>query len=927
MGLFAIMVAGAGLSAQEITITLNPGWNWISYPQAVAMEIGEALGDFVPMEGDIFKSQTNMTSYHNGSWSGGLTQFTPGWGYMYYSARTEGVEFAFAYAGGSNVVVTTSGPTDITPTRAVVGSTVTLPEGNHIFARGVCWGTNPNPDIDGRHASSEAVAGSQSIQIGGMNPGITYYVRAYAVTDHGLAYGNQQSFTTESLEIGYVDLGLPSGLLWATCNVGAEFPEDYGDYFSWGETLPKEYYDWDTYQYCMGNDETFTKYCFDSYFGYNGFIDNLTTLLPEDDAATANWGSDWRMPTKEEWVELYQYTTRTWTTQNGVNGQLFTAANGNSIFLPAAGCRLGSDLSWAGSYGKYWSRSLDELSSDADYIGFFSDGCYIEYDYRKDGYSVRPVRSGGHDYVDLGLPSGTIWATCNVGADTPEAYGDHFAWGETQPKDDYDWYTYQYSIGYDHELTKYCTNSSLGYNGFTDNLTTLLPEDDAATANWGGDWRMPTKEEWQELLNNTTHTWTTRNGVNGYLFTATNGNNLFLPAAGYRSGDDSNPLSAGIDGFYSSSSLYNWSIYAWHLYFNSDEYYMADEVERSEGHSVRPVRHTCHITVTAHPNNGGTVTGEGSFLIGRSCTVTATPNEGYTFVNWTENGAVVSTGATYTFTVEGGRNLVANFSFNTPTGAIDGKFTINADGDQVYFSQGNLQYKASTNTWRFATNQYDYVGSNNSNISSTYSGWIDLFGWGTSGYNHGAVCYQPWSTSQTDSDYYAYGSATYNLNDRTGMADWGYNAISNGGNQTHQWRTLTTEEWYYVFNTRETTSGKRYAKANVNNVKGMILLPDDWSTGTYSLSYTNSSNASFSSNILTAAQWSILEQAGAVFLPAAGGRDGTSVSDVGSGGIYWSASNRYSCACYVYFNDFNLYTSNFNSRYFGRSVRLVRDAE
>ncbi len=271
-------------------------------------------------------------------------------------------------------------------------------------------------------------------------------------------------------------------------------------------------------------------------------------------------------------------------------------------------------------------------------------------------------------------------------------------------------------------------------------------------------------------------------------------------------------------------------------------------------------------------------------------------------------------------------------SFTTdafPTGAIDGKFTINSNGDQVYFSQGNLQYQASTNTWRFASNQYDYIGDANSNISQTYGGWIDLFGWGTSGYNHGAVCYQPWSTSQTDSDYYAYGSYTYNLYDQTGQADWGYNAISNGGNTANQWRTLAKPEWNYVFNARTTTSGIRYAKAQVNNVNGVILLPDDWSSSTYSLSNTNSSGASFSSNTLTASQWNTLEQAGAVFLPAAGLRGGTSsVINVGYG-YYWSASylNSYD-AYYVYFDASYLSTDrNGYNRQFGSSVRVVCPAE
>ena len=264
-----------------------------------------------------------------------------------------------------------------------------------------------------------------------------------------------------------------------------------------------------------------------------------------------------------------------------------------------------------------------------------------------------------------------------------------------------------------------------------------------------------------------------------------------------------------------------------------------------------------------------------------------------------------------------------------PDGAILGLYQINPDGDQVYFSQGNLQYQASTNTWRFAENQYDYIGSDNSNSSQTYSGWIDLFGWGTSGYAHGAICYQPWSTSTNNNDYYAYGSSTYSLNDQTGQADWGYNAISNGGNTTQQWRTLTKDEWVYVFNTRSTSSGIRYAKAQVNGVNGVILLPDDWSTSYYSLSSTNTHNASFSSNVINASSWTnSLQSNGAVFLPAAGTRDGTSVSNVGSIGYYWSASRFYSSAAYIMnFYGSHLSANGTSRRYSGRSVRLACLAE
>ena len=191
-----------------------------------------------------------------------------------------------------------------------------------------------------------------------------------------------------------VDLGLPSGLKWASFNLGASAPEDYGDYYAWGETEPKEDYSWSTYKWCMnGSDSQLTKYCTNSSYGYNGFTDNKTVLTPEDDAAAVNWGGKWRMATMDEWNELKNKCTWTWTAQNGVNGRLVTGPNGNSIFLPAAGYRFGTSLGSAGSYGAYWSSSLNTgYPYFAYYVGFDSGGVYWYLDYfRCDGLSVRPV--------------------------------------------------------------------------------------------------------------------------------------------------------------------------------------------------------------------------------------------------------------------------------------------------------------------------------------------------------------------------------------------------------------------------------------------------------------------------------------------------------------------------------------------------------
>ena len=191
----------------------------------------------------------------------------------------------------------------------------------------------------------------------------------------------------------YVDLGLPSGTLWATCNVGASKPEEYGDYFAWGETKPKSDYTWSTYKYCQGTEPTLTKYCTNSSYGT---VDNKTELEPSDDAATVNWGSEWQMPSDEQFEELINssYTTKTWTTMNGKYGRKITSkSNGNSIFLPAAGYRGDTGLDNAGSGGYYWSRSLNTGYSYHAYFLLFGPGSFMAGSRgRYVGLSVRPVR-------------------------------------------------------------------------------------------------------------------------------------------------------------------------------------------------------------------------------------------------------------------------------------------------------------------------------------------------------------------------------------------------------------------------------------------------------------------------------------------------------------------------------------------------------
>lgn len=261
----------------------------------------------------------------------------------------------------------------------------------------------------------------------------------------------------------------------------------------------------------------------------------------------------------------------------------------------------------------------------------------------------------------------------------------------------------------------------------------------------------------------------------------------------------------------------------------------------------------------------------------------------------------------------------------TPAGAFDqygaSKSTFSVgEGVSVRFSRGNLQYQASTGTWRFAEHQFDYLATANNNISSTYSGWIDLFAWGTSGWNSGANCYQPWSTSGTDSDYYPGGSYTNSLTGQYANADWGvYNAISNGGNKTGLWRTLSRDEWTYLFYTRTDASSK-YATARIEQIPGIVILPDVWTLPT-GLLFTPGMNGYYS-NTYTVDQWTRMEEAGAIFLPAAGRNDGYA----GMFGYYWSSTyNDEISASDMDYSEVELGSLvQGYERHFRQSVRLVK---
>ena len=601
------------------------------------------------------------------------------------------------------------------------------------------------------------------------------YLKTFKVGGSQLV--NEDKINTNGHE--YVDLGL--SVLWATCNVGATNPEDYGDYFAWGEKTPKDNYSWDTYKYYKRKNESLTKYCTDSGNGYDivGNVDNKITLDLEDDAANANWGGDWRMPTEEERNELCSKCTWTWMQKNGINGYQLTGPNGNSIFLPAAGHCYKCFVYNVGFKGRFWSSTLySSDSNDAYFLNISSDK--IDYKYRGERYvgqSVRPVLpksvtlnnlsdtlfvdeectliascsgidieaewmssnelvatvSGGvvkalsagiatisakyngekidceiivkdklaiveisepvytnndytliatykgdtiidpiwysyndaiatvsdnvltalsagtvsiavmyegetasseilviePEYVDLGLS--VLWATCNLGAATPEGHGDYFAWGETTRKSKFYFENYKYCKGYNDSYTQSCISK---YSVKVDKKEILELTDDAANANWGGDWRMPTQEEQDDLRTKCNWIWTTQNGINGYKVVGPNGNSIFLPAAGYRNGTSIKEY--GSYGRYWSSSLSK-ATHARSLSFNSSKGTFESNTERPIGLSIRPVLSKL-LTLNTSSN---------ALFVDEECTLNAYYNGQKIDAEWTssnESVAIVSEG-------------------------------------------------------------------------------------------------------------------------------------------------------------------------------------------------------------------------------------------------------------------------------------------
>lgn len=382
---------------------------------------------------------------------------------------------------------------------------------------------------------------------------------------------NGQNLSPASGEINghqWVDLGLPSGLKWATCNVGASTPEDPGDYFAYGEVSEKD------------------SYVFNNSINLKKEIRHISGRS-EYDAATVHWGKEWRIPTYHEVDELIYNCRMEWTTINGKNGYKLTSLiNGASIFLPATGLVDGTQPEFTQECGWYWYSGFKDPIADeeppyAPSFTFSANSRYRGFNARYIGQCIRPVSgrnrhvenpqtgtTAGHEWVDLGLPSGIRWATCNVGASSPTKRGKHFSWGETASKSSY-------------------TTSKLSEMDVEDIAGN--PAYDAATAAWGKNWRMPTEENFRELIEYCSEEYVDIDGVKCLLLTSLQNNkSIFIPATGYIEGTTLNH--GKTNGFYwSSTPDRDWNTAAYGFTYRHGYGIFPGGGSRESGRCVRPV--------------------------------------------------------------------------------------------------------------------------------------------------------------------------------------------------------------------------------------------------------------------------------------------------------------------------------------------------
>ncbi len=839
-----------------------------------------------------------------GEYTVSISNLTPGTKYYVraYATNSQGTTY------GEQKDFTTAATLPTVVTGNINGTTVqgnvTSDGGAIVTERGICWGTSHNPTTAGTHGSSGTGTGSFSVELTDLAPGTTYYVRAYATNSAGTAYGSEKTLTTQAI--------LPTVTTGEVSNITQTTAQGSGNVTnSGGANVTERGVCWST-----SHNPTISGSHANSGTGTGGFTVNMTGLTANThyyvrayakNSAGVSYGSE------QSFTTAQNVSAPTLTTSQVTNITQTTATGGGNVTASGGATVTERGICWSTSHNPTTSGSHANSGTGTGSFTVNMTGLTANTTYYVRAYAINSQGTAYGSEVSFtttaGLPTVTTSQVTNITQTSATGGGNVTATGGANVTER----GICWGTSHNPTTSNSHANNGTGTGTYTVNMTSLTANtiyyvrayaiNSAGTA-YGSEVSFTTSD------------------IPSYTITVSANPSSGGAVSGggtYQQGQSCTVTATANTGY----AFLKWTENGTQVSTNAN-YTFTVSGNRSLVAQFQAQSYT--ISVSANPSNGGTVSGGGSYNYGQSCTVVASANSGYEFTNWTEGGSVVSSNASYSFTVSGNRTLVANFETSVPIGAINGLFTINVNGDQVYFSQGNLQYQASTNIWRFAESQWDYRGQENSNISSTYSGWIDLFGWGTSGWNCGNTYYHPW-----DYDYSNYGYGPSGQNNLTGIyanADWGiYNMISNGGNVANTWRTLTREEWLYVFYTRATSSGIRYARANVNNINGVILLPDDWEESYYALINTNTSDASYSSNVINISIWmNSLQTHGAVFLPTAGFRSGKNIYEDGISGWYWSSSSRSAQDAYhLGFNNTSLTPQNDNQRCYGGCVRLVQD--
>ncbi|MBO5809643.1 MAG: DUF1566 domain-containing protein [Bacteroidales bacterium] len=489
----------------------------------------------------------------------------------------------------SKPVVITKEVSSVNTISATLNGSVTNNDAiNKVSEMGFCWDTKQNPTIEGNHYNNGGMSGTGtsdfSYNLTSLQDNVTYYVRAYANTNYGIVYGEEKSFST-------VEITLPIVTTKEVTNIGTSTATCGGNVTSEGNgIIISRGVCWSTSPNPTINDNKTTD---GSGIGlYSSNLSNLSdnTTYYVRAYATNEKGTSYGEEKSFTTVEIVLPTV---TTNTVTNIKATTATCGGNVTSDGNSTVTARGVCWStspnptindnkttdGSGTGSYTSNLTNLSDNTTYYvrAYATNEKGTSYGEEKSFTTLERTFENGYEYVDLGLS--VKWATCNVGASKAEDYGDYFAWGETSVKETYD---------EDNCLTYELSYSELQAQGYIDSEGNLTSSHDASTANWGGDWRMPTYDELKELSNNCTWTWTTQNGVNGYNVEGPNGNSIFLPAAGFRNG--SSLCNAGSSGYYWSSTPggYYFDLLAYYLIFGSGDHYMLNH-GRCSGLSVRPV--------------------------------------------------------------------------------------------------------------------------------------------------------------------------------------------------------------------------------------------------------------------------------------------------------------------------------------------------